>query len=38
MESNSSLISILYFNFLVIFGSFFLLNLILAAIMESFDK
>jgi len=38
MESNILLIAILYFTILVVFGSFFLLNLILAAIMDSFAK
>ena len=35
-DADSSLFAGLYFTLLVVFGSFFLLNLILAVIMDSF--
>jgi hypothetical protein len=38
MDSNQAGMSVLYFCLLVLFGSFFLLNLILAVIMETFNK
>jgi len=38
MDSNMELIVILFFVFLIIFGSFFALNLVLATIIENFDK
>jgi hypothetical protein len=38
MDSNISAFAIVYFCLLVIVGSFFLLNLILAVIMDEFDK
>jgi len=38
MDSEMEIIVILFFVFLVIFGSFFALNLVLATIIETFDK
>jgi hypothetical protein len=38
MDSNIAVMSGVYFCLLVLFGSFFLLNLILAVIMDAFDK
>lgn len=38
MDSSSSYMSIILFISLVIFGSFFLLNLILAVLMDNFDE
>ena len=38
MDSSDVVISALYFILLVLFGSFFLINLILAVIMQSFTK
>lgn len=38
MESTNSFLSALFFCFLVIFGAFFLLNLILAVIIEAYMK
>ncbi len=38
MDSQMEIIVILFFVFLVIFGSFFALNLVLATIIETFDK
>ena len=38
MESTSSWFSVLYFSLLVLFGSYFLLNLILAVIIEAYIK
>lgn len=37
MDSNFTLVAVIYFCLLVVFGSFFLLNLVLAVIMEKFD-
>ena len=38
MDSQMEFLVILFFVFLVIFGSFFALNLVLATIIETFDK
>jgi hypothetical protein len=38
MDSNSPAISILFFCMLVIFGSFFAMQLVLAQIMDSFAR
>ena len=38
MDSSSPIMAALYFIMLVVFGSFFSINLILAVIMDSFDK
>ena len=38
MDSNITIVAALYFCLLVLFGSLFLLNLILAVIMDAFDK
>lgn len=38
MDSNDYWISVIYFCFMVIFGSFFAMQLVLAQIMESFNK
>ncbi len=38
MDSNSTGITVFFFCILVVFGSFFMLNLILAVIMESFEN
>ena len=38
MDSNDYWISIIYFCFMVIFGSFFAMQLVLAQIMDSFAK
>jgi hypothetical protein len=38
MDSQMELLVILFFVFLVIFGSFFALNLVLATFIETFDK
>lgn len=38
MDANNTYISAVYFIFLVIFGAFFIINLILAQIIQSFDK
>ena len=38
MDSNMNVMAITYFVLLVIFGSFFMLNLILAVIMDAFDQ
>ena len=38
MDSEMEFLVILFFVFLVIFGSFFALNLVLATIIETFDK
>ena len=38
MDSNMTWMAVFYFNLVVIFGSFFLLNLILAVIMEAFNQ
>jgi hypothetical protein len=37
MDSNSAVISVIFFVLVVLFGSFFLLNLILAVIMDNFN-
>jgi hypothetical protein len=38
MDSNNTYISALYFITLVIFGAFFIMNLVLAQIIESYNK
>jgi hypothetical protein len=39
MDSNeSNVLVVIYFCLVVLFGSFFVMNLILAAIMDSFDQ
>ena len=38
MNSNNPVMSVIFFYLLVIFGTFFILNLIMAVIMESFSK
>ena len=38
MDSNITIMAALFFCMLVLFGSLFLLNLILAVIMDAFDK
>jgi hypothetical protein len=38
MDSYMEILVIFFFVFLVIFGSFFALNLVLATIIEAFDK
>ena len=38
MDSNSTVISVVYFCLVVILGAFFLLNVILAIIMDAFDE
>ncbi len=38
MDTNTTFITALYFCLLILFGSFFLLNLILAVILDSFTK
>lgn len=38
MDSNNTYISIFFFIFLIIFGSFFTMQLVLAEIIESFQK
>ena len=38
MDSNITIMAAIFFCMLVLFGSFFLLNLILAVIMDAFDK
>jgi nucleoside recognition membrane protein YjiH len=38
MDSNISSVAALYFILLISFGSFFILNLILAVIMDSYNK
>jgi hypothetical protein len=38
MDSNLSVVAGIFFCLLVLFGSFFLLNLILAVIMDAFDN
>ena len=38
MDSNSSMISVLFFCMLVVFGSFFAMQLVLAQIMDSFAR
>lgn len=38
MDANDYTISIIYFCFMVMFGSFFAMQLVLAQIMESFAK
>ena len=38
MDSTSTYFSAIYFSILVIFGSYFLINLILAVIIEAYNK
>ena len=38
MDSNNTYIAAVYFILLVIFGAFFIMNLVLAQIIESFDE
>ena len=38
MDSNSPIMSVIFFISLVMFGSFFLLNLILAVLMDNFEE
>jgi hypothetical protein len=38
MDSNLNVMAVIFFCLLVLIGSFFLLNLILAVIMDAFDK
>jgi hypothetical protein len=38
MDSNNTYISIFFFIFLILFGSFFTMQLVLAEIIESFQK
>jgi hypothetical protein len=38
MDSNIAIMAALYYSLLILFGSFFLLNLILAVILDSFTK
>jgi hypothetical protein len=38
MESNNSYLSAIFFSVLVLFGAFFLLNLILAVIVDAYNK
>ena len=38
MDSETPWLAAIYFSFLVIFGSFFLINIILAVILDSFTK
>ena len=38
MDAQISWLAAIYFSFIVIFGSFFLINIILAVIMDSFTK
>ena len=38
MDTTSIVMSVLLFVYLVVFGSFFLLNLILAVLMDNFEQ
>lgn len=38
MESNNEYLSAIFFSVLVLFGAFFLLNLILAVIIDAYNK